>query len=417
MSKQKRIVITGVGVVSPCGIGKKRFWDALKKGKSAIKPITLFNTKELGCKLAGEVPSFNVKRLLGQKGLRHLTRSTQFVLAASKLALDDAALPYPVPEEKTDSYGVSLGTTMGSVHSIMEFDKQALIEGPRSVNPADFPNITHNTIASHISIRFNIKGFNTTISSSFSSSLDAISYAGNMIKNYGYKVILAGGAEELSLEVYHGLIKVKCLSRSRRHIDKEISCPYDKRRNGFIFSEGACIFVLEDLEHAQKRGARIYAELKGCGSCFNPKTKGLFNVNPEGATEAIKQAIAEFGYPGEEIDYIVGSANSTPACDFIETKAIKNAFSKKAKQIQVSSIKSIIGETFSAAGAFNTAVAIGALEYNFIPPTINYRFPDKHCDLNLVTNKATKKGLNNILINAFSHDGFNSSVVIGRTDT
>ena len=191
-----------------------------------------------------------------------------------------------------------------------------------------------------------------------------------------------------------------------------LSCPYDKRRNGAILSEGACMIVLEDLNHAMKRKARIYAEVKGFGQAFEPDP----GVSAGGATEAIRQAIDEFGYPENNIDYIVGSGNSTPYIDFIETKAIKNAFREKAKNIPVTSIKSMIGDSFSAGGAFNAAAAIGSLENDFIPPTINYSLPDKHCDLNIVANKAVKIRLNNILINSFSHNGQSSSLVIGRCD-
>ena len=412
----KRIVITGIGIVGPCCIGKNKFWDFLKKGESAVGPITLFSTSGLPCKLAGELSNFKVRNFISHKGLRNLTRNTQFALAASKLALNDAHLPSPVSEEVTDSYGVSLGSATGSIHSIMEFDRQALIAGPRSVNPPDFPNTALNTIASHISIRFNIKGFNATLSNSFSSSLDSIFYAGNMIKNYGYKVVLAGGAEELTFETFIGFIKLKCLSGSEKQKTKEINCPYDRRRNGIIFGEGACILVLEDLRHAIKRKAKIYAELKGYGFCFDPAIIRGTGVTADGAAEAIRQAISESGYPPSKIDYIVGSANSTQRFDAIEAKAIKLVFKEKTKEIPVSSIKSMIGETFSVGGAFNVAAALGALEKNFIPQTINYRSPDKRCDLNIIANRAVRKKLNNILIDSFSHNGHNSSIIIGRPE-
>lgn len=416
MNKQRRVVITGVGVVSPYGIGKKRFWEGLKKGKSAIRPITGFNTKELRCQRAGEVTNFDVKHLLGMKGLRQLTRSTQFALVGARLALDDAGLSYPVPEEVTDSYGVSIGISAGSIYNFIEFDREILVKGPRFVDPLFFPNAGPNAAASQISIKFNMKGFNTTISTSSSAGLDAISYAGNMIRDYGYNVVLAGGTEELSLEFYTGLIKLKCLSRSQSGWGKELSRPYDATRDGIIVGEGACIFVLESLEHASKRKTRIYAELRGYGCCFDPETRHNLSTTAEGATGAIRQAIAEFGYPEYKIDYIVGSANSSPGCDYTEARAIRRVFKEEADRIPVSSIKSMIGETFSASGPFNTACAIGALKADFIPPTINYRFPDRRLALHLITNKLVKKRLNNILINSLSHNGFNASLVIGRSN-
>lgn len=416
MNRNNRVVITGVGVVSPYGIGKRRFWDGLRKGKSAIRPITGFNTSGLRCKQAAEVKGLNLKHLLGIKGLRHLTRSTQFALVGAKLALDDAGISYPVPEEATDSYGVSLGISTGSTHNFMEFDKEILVKGPRFVDPPSFPNIGSNAAASHISIKFNIKGFNTTISTSSASGLDAISYASDIIMDYGYEVVLAGGAEELSLGFYTALIKLRCLSRSHPGKDKELSRPYDTKRDGIIAGEGACVFVLESFEHASKRKARIYAELKGFGCCFDPRTRHGLSTAAEGAAGAIRQAINESGYPKHRIDYIAGAANSSRGCDYTEARAIRDVFKEETSKIPVSSIKSMIGETFSASGPFNVACAIGALEDDFIPPTINYHFSDRRFALNLVTNKGIKRRLDNILINSLSYNGFNASVVIGRMD-
>ncbi len=416
MRRKKRVVITGVGIVSPAGIGKKKFRDVLKKGKSVIKPITLFNTSKMPCKVAGELTSFNARNLLGKKGLRNLNRTTKFALVASKLALDDATLPSPVPDEATDLYGVSFGSAAGNIDDAVDFDLQTLIEGPRSVNPADFPNTSSNIIASYISIRFNIKGFNTTISTSFSSGLDAIFYASNMIKDYGYKVVLAGGAEQLSFNVFTGFTKLGCLSPSKSRKDKEINCPYDKRRNGIVLSEGSCMLILEDFSHAMARNAKIYAEIKGYGFSFDPKILRGSGISADGAAESIRQAMDEAGYSAHEIDCIIGSANSSKRFDAIEAQGIKLALKEKVKEIPVSSIKSIIGETCSVGGAFNAAAAIIAMENGFIPPTINYRFPDRRCDLNIVANKPVKKKLNNILINSFSHEGHNSSLIIGKCE-
>lgn len=413
---RKSVVITGIGVVSPYGIGKEKFWNALSKGKSAIKPITLFSTRRMPCRIAGEVSNFNPRAILGSRGLRNITRCGKFAICASKLALDDARLNYPISKKDSYDYGVSLGTVTGSMHSIIEFDRQSLVSGPRAVNPAEFPNTALNTTASYISIKFNIKGFNTTIiSSSLSSSLDAVFYATSMIKDYGYKVVLAGGAEELTYEMFIGLIKLKCLARSKSLKDKEISCPYDRRRNGIIFSEGSAIFILEELGHALKRKAKIYAEVKGFGFGFEPKTTGV-KLGREGAITAIREALSEYGCPEHKIDCIIGSANSTKYCDATEAHAINSVFGDDARRVPVSSIKSMIGEGLSAGGAFNLAAAAGVLEHGFIPPTINYHFPDKNCNLNIITKKSKKFKAYNILVNSFSYDGPNSSIVVGKTE-
>ena len=200
----KRIVITGIGVLACNGIGRDAFWNGLEEGRSGVREVSLFDTSTTRSKLAGEIADFNPKAILGPKGLRTLDRTTLLVLCASKFAFEDANLPHPVSGEDTNHYGVSLGSTMGSVWSISEFDKLTLREGPRAVNPAHFPNTVINSPASHISIRFNIQGFNSTISTGFCSSLDAVYYAMNMINLYGYEVVLTGGVEELCEQTYKG---------------------------------------------------------------------------------------------------------------------------------------------------------------------------------------------------------------------
>jgi len=410
---KKRIVITGIGVLAPNGIGKDAFWKALKFGTSGIKPVTLFDTSMLRSKLAGEISDFDPKAILGPKGLRNLDRPTLLVMCASKLALEDAGLPCPVSEEDTDIYGVSLGSTLGSVRSISEFDKESLRSGPRSVNPAHFANTVINSPASHISIRFNIQGFNSTIATGFCSSLDAIYYAMNMISLYEYKVVLTGGVEELCEQTYKGFHKIGHLAGSRPG-KEEINCPFDKRRNGIVMGEGACIVVLEELEHARERNAKIYAEVLGYGTAFDPKSRNIFSPRAEGAERAIRRCLEAGGLAESDIDYISATADSTLDCDVMETRAVKGVFAKRVKETPISAVKSMIGDSFSASGAMNLGTSIGVLEEDFIPPTINYEMPDKRCDLDYVPNKARETKVNKILINTFSPTGSNSSLAIGR---
>ena len=410
---EKRIAITGIGVLAPNGIGKTDFWKAIKEGKTGIKPVTLFDTSNLRAKLAGEISNFDPKAILGLKGLRNLDRTTLLALCASKLALEDANLPQPVPEADTDTYGVSLGSTIGSMWSVIRFDKDVLESGARSVNPALFPFTVENSPASHISIRFNIQGFNSTISTGFCSSIDAIYYAINMIQSHNYKVVLTGGIEELCEETYRGFHKIGHLAGSRPG-KKEVNCPFDKRRNGILEGEGACIVVLEELEHALARGASIYAEALGYGTAFDPASNRICSTKAEGAEDAIRYCLKDANLSGESIDYISASANSTLDCDFMETKAVKNVFGEKAKSIPISSIKSMIGDSFSAAGAMNLAAALGAINRDFIPPTINYEKPDSRCDLDYVPNGGRKQKVNKVLVNSFSPTGSNSVLAIGK---
>lgn len=409
--KKRRIVITGVGVLASNGIGKEEFWSNLNKGISGIKPVTLFDTSKTKCKLAGEISNFKPEDYLGPKGLRNLDRATKLALVAAKLAIDDSDLQ--ITEENTDDMGVSLGTTLGSVWSISEFDKEALREGPRSVNPAHFPNTVINSPASQISIKFNIKGFNATISSGFSSSLDAIGYAMNFIKLGRVKAVLAGGVEELCLQTFLGFYKIGHLAGSRPG-KIEINCPYDKRRNGIVLGEGAAILILEELEHAKKRNAKIYGEILGYGTVFDPKSKNIYNPKGDGAAEAMEEALENAELKPENIDYISSTANSTLDCDVMETRAIKKTFGKRAYKIPISSIKSIIGECFSASGALETAAGVFTLKDSLMPPTINYEMKDRRCNLDYIVNKCRVKEVNNILINSDTPTGVNSSLAISK---
>ena len=410
---ERRIVITGLGVLASTGIGKEAFWNGLKEGLSGMKPITLFDMSTCRTKLGGEISDFKPEEILGQKGLRNLDRTTTLTLCAAQMALDDAGIKYPLTETETDDFGVSLGSAMGSVWSISEFDKEALRNGPRSVNPALFSNTVMNSPASHLNIRFNIQGFSSTISTGFCSSADAIYYAMNMLELYDYKVVLAGGVEEMCEQTYKGFHKIGHLAGSRPG-KEELNCPYDKRRNGIMFGEGAAIVVLEELAHARKRNADIYAEVLGYGACFDPESRNICSPKAEGATEAIKNCLDDAKMDTSDIGYISASGNSTLDCDVMETNAIKNVFGGKARKIPVSSAKSMIGESFSASGGLNLAASLGVFKEGFIPPTINYVKPDRRCDLDYVPNKAQKNRVKNILINSFSPTGSNSTLMVGR---
>jgi len=410
---KKRIVITGIGILSSNGIGKEDFWQALKEGRSGVKEVSLFDTSNLKTKLAGEIGDFKPEKILGEKGLRNLDRSTKLILCAAQLALDDAGIKYPISEEETNQFGVCLGSTMGSVASISEFDKQGLREGPRSVNPAFFPNTVINSPASQVSIRFNIKGFNTTISTGFSASVDAIGYALDLMNLYDYDVVLCGGVEEMCIQTYLGFYKIGHLAGSREG-KEEINCPFDKRRNGIIFGEGAGIIIMEKIEHAKKRNATIYGEILGYGTSFDPKSRNIYNPKADGAERSIKLSLDDAKISPDEIDYISASGNSTLDCDVMETRAVSRVFNSRAKNIPISSIKSMVGDTFSAGGIFNTIASLGVINENFIPPTINYEVKDVRCNLDYVPNKVRQAEVSTILVNAFTPTGVNSSLVVGK---
>lgn len=406
----KRIVITGLGVICSNGIGKEAFFEAIFKGSSGIKPISLFDTTSFKTKTAGEIKDFSPQDFLGPKGLRTLDRSTKLVASATKLAMEDAQLE--ITEENMHNIGVVVGTTLGSVASISDFDREAIKEGPYYVNPALFPNTVINSPASQVSIKFNIKGFNTTISTGFSASLDAINYAVDFLKYDRAKAVLAGGVEELCIQTFLGFYKTKFLAGLNGK--PQISCPFDKRKNGIILGEGSCILVLEDLDSAVERKANIYAEILGFGMSFDAYKINQYNPTGEGLRKSMRMAIEDAGLSETDIDYISCAANSHPEADLIETEAIKDVFGNQAEKISVSSIKSMIGECFSVSGSLQVAAAVGAIDRQKIPPTINYETPDPECDLNYVINEARSCKVENVLINAFGPSGCNSSLIISK---
>lgn len=408
---KKRIVITGIGVVSPIGIGRDQYWQALQEGKSGFKPITLFDTSELKVKIGGEIPDFNPKEILGRKGLVDLDRATTLLSSAAKFALEDAKLE--IDENNTCETSISVGTTFGSLNSLSEFDRASLTEGPRFVNPSRFPNTVINSPASRVAIRFNIKGLNATVSSGICAGLDAVDYAVNSINFNRAERVLVGAVEEMCIQTFLGFYKLGYLSGLNNGTEP-ISCPFDKRRNGIIFSEGSTVIILEELKTAIKRKAVIYGEILGIGSNFDPYRVYKYNPKGTGMIEAMNSALKSVGIKSKDIDCIFANANSTQDADLIETKAIKEVFGKYAKETPVTAVKSMLGESFSASGGLAAVAALGSINNDFIPPTINYNNKDDQCDLDYVPNMSRKQKVDKIMINSFSPNGANTVLIIGR---
>jgi 3-oxoacyl-[acyl-carrier-protein] synthase II len=407
--KERRIVITGLGVIAPNGIGRENFWQALKEGRSGIKPVKRFDTSQFKCRQAGEIDNFNPANFLGHKGLRDLERTSRLLCSAAKLAIEDAGLS--INHNNTDDIGVCTGTTLSSLWNFAEFDKEAIQEGPLFTNVALFPGTVMNAASSQVSIRFNIQGFNTTISTGYSSSIDALKYAIDFIKLRRIKAVLVGGVESLSLVNYSGFYRLGFFAGIH---GEELSCPFDKRRNGIILGEGAAVVVIEDEEYAQSRNANIYAEVNGIGNCFEAYKMGKYHPGANGLKKSIKEALRTSEIGVSDIDYISASANSVLEQDRLETKAIKDVFGKYAYNIPVSSIKSMIGETFSAGGIFQISASIGSMYKSFIPPTINYEMSDEDCDLDYVANNSRLTRINNVLINNYGPGGSNAAFILSK---
>lgn len=411
MSKT-RVVITGLGVLACNGQGKAAYWQALKEGRHGFQPITLFDVdNRFRVNIAGEVNDFDPKVYMGSKGLRSLDRSTTLLCSAARMCIDDSG--FEISEQNTDDVGVAVGTTFGSLKSISDFDRVTLTEGPRYTNPAHFPNTVINSPASQVSIWNNIQGFNTTISTGFTASIDAMNYAYDFIRLQRAKLVYTGSVEELCEPTFLGFHTLAYLSGSLE-AQPYISCPFDRRRNGVTFGEGACLVAFEDWRHATDRGARIMAEVLGFGYSFDPYRMNKFNPKGTGMIEAMRDALADAGIGPQDIDLIYANANSTPSADRIETLAIKEVFAERSGAIPVTAVKSMVGETYSAGGAMATAAALGSLSGDFIPPTVNLKEHDPECDLDYVEGSARSAKVRTILVNAFGVSGNNACLVLRR---
>jgi len=381
---RKKVVITGAGIISPVGTGMEAYWKALSEGATGFRKITLFDTSEFRVHTGGEIRDFDAETFLGKRGLRTLDRSTRLVCSAARLALDDAGIE--ITEDNAFETGVAIGSTFGSLDSIARFDREGLTEGPRYVNPSLFPNTVINSPASNISIRFGIKGFNTTISTGFCASLDAIIYAADFLRLGRAEAVLAGGTEEMcedTFRCFHGNGMLSGLDGT-----PPACCPYDAHRNGFILSEGAAVLVLSTSEYALRHGMPILASVAGYGQGFDHAAERNYG-NGHGIRKAIETALESAGREPDTVDLVMGCANSTKGLDLAEARAIKDIFGSHQ---QVTTIKSMLGETFSAGGALSVSAAACSIQHDVITPTVNCNEKDPACELdNIVTETRSTK--------------------------
>lgn len=402
-------VITGIGVVAPNGVGKDAFWDTLFAGKNSISDVDSFPTDKFKVKLAAQIKNFDPKVYLGPKGLRNIDRGTLFLLAAAQLAITDTQLS--IDDSNTDDIGVCTGTTFPHLSSIVQFDSEVIKEGLAFSNPALFPSTVLNAASSQISIRFNIQGFNTTISTGYTSSLEALKYSIMALETDKAKIVLSAGMESLTLSLFFGFHKLGYMAGIK---GEAISCPFDKRRNGPLLGEGAVIFTIEEEKNALKRGANIYAKIRSVANFFDGYRIGKIHPQGEGLEKAIRQSLDEAGADLSDIDYVCSCANSSKDLDKIEVRVLKKIFGKRIKNIPVSSPKSMLGESLSASGGLQILSCIGAMQKGMAPPTINYKEKDPDCDIDCVPNKSQKKEVKLALVTSSGPGGYNSACIIER---
>lgn len=408
---ERRVVITGLGAITPIGNNVQEFWEGLKNSKCGIDEITLFDTTNYKVKLAAEVKQYNPEDYFDRKQAKRLERFTQFSVIASREAIKDSG----ITKENTDMerVGVIVGSGIGGLRTIELENEKLQTKGPDRVSPMYIPMAISNMAAGNIAIEIGAKGESEAIVTACASATHAIGQSYRMIK-HGYEdVIVAGGSESaITPSGIAGFTNMKALSVSA---DKNrASIPFDKERNGFVMGEGAGILVLEELEHAKKRGAKIYAEVIGYGATSDSYHITSPAPNGEGGAKAMIKAIKDANIKPEEIDYINVHGTSTPLNDSCETAAIKTALGEVAKTVKISSTKGNTGHLLGAAGGIEAIACVKAMEDSFIPPTINYKVPDEECDLNIVPNEGIKQKVNITISNSLGFGGHNSTIILKK---
>lgn len=408
----RRVVITGIGIIAPNGIGKEDFWLAIQKGKSGIKRIKSFDASKFPVQIAGEIQNINLDDFLNSKEVRRMDRFTQLGVTAALMAVKDAKLE--INRENSERIGVTIGTSLAGLGFGEEQYKIFKERGLERVSPFLITALITSDCPSQISMELGIRGPSLTISTACSSSSDAIGTAFNYIRNGEVDIIISGGAEApITPLALAGFIQGGVLSK-RNDEPEKASRPFDKDRDGMVISEGAGILILEELNHALKRNANIYAELVGYGrSC---DAYHIVQPLPTGkeAERAIRMALQDAHILPQEVDYINAHGSSTILNDKIETFVIKNVFGKHAYNLVVSSTKSMTGHLQGACGAIELIVCTLAIRDNVLPPTINYEEPDPDCDLNYVPNKARNAKVNIALSNTFGFGGKNSALLVKK---
>ncbi len=408
--KRRRVVITGMGALTPLGNSVEEFWQGCVEGRSGISWITLFDNSAYAVKVDGEIHDFDPTAFMDRKDARRMARFSQLSVAAAKMAIADSGLK--LEEEDTTRIGVLLGNGNGGYPETDDAMRTIVSRGGSRLDPFYMSKILPNIAAAQIAMQFGLRGYNNTVTTACAASTQAMGDALDIIRMGRADVMIAGGGEagicELGLAAFHIM---RALS-TREDEPLKASRPFDANRDGFVCAEGAALFVFETVEHAEKRGARILAEIAGYGATSDAYHVVAPCVDGEGAQRAMKMAIYDAGLTEDDIDYINAHGTSTPANDASETAAIKGLFGERAYGIPISSTKSMIGHTLGASGAIESVACLKSLETGIVPPTINYETPDPDCDLDYVPNEARQVGkVKAVLKNSFGFGGQNACLV------
>jgi len=407
-----RVVVTGVGLVTPIGIGKEKFWQSLIQGKSGIGKISYFDISGFPTKIAAEVKGFDYTNYISPKEANRMDKSTQFSIVATMLAMEDSKLK--VTGEDPYSIGVIIGSGIGGIGTFEKQHKLLLEKGSNRVSPFFIPMMISNISAGEIAIKIGAKGPNGVITTACASATHAIGIAFKLLQQGDTQVIISGGTEAaITPMALAGFCKMRALSIQNNNPNCA-SRPFDKERDGFVIGEGSGILILETLQHAKKRNAEIYAEILGFGMTADAYHVTAPSPEGEGASQAIKIALEDAKIKPTRIDYINAHGTSTPLNDKLETLSIKKIFGKHAYNLKISSNKSMTGHLLGASGGVEAIATALTIKEDIIPPTINYYHPDPDCDLDYVPNKAEHKLVEYALSNSFGFGGHNGVIVLGK---
>ena len=410
--KMNRVVITGIGAVTPVGNDALTTWDNIKKGVSGIGPATIFDVDKVDVKIAAEVKDFKPEAFIDKKEARRMGRYSQFAVAASKMAVQDAGIEIGV-DIHPERIGVWIGSGIGGLGEFEEQHRKFIEKGQRRVNPFTIPMFIPDMAAGQVSIELGAKGMNNCSVTACASGANSIGDAFRVIQKGDVDMMVAGGTEATITEMtVAGFSNMTALSKNPD--PNTASRPFDKNRDGFVIGEGAGIIVLEELEHALARGAHIYGELIGYGATGDAHHITTPAPNGEGAQRAMKFALADAGISPEQVDYINAHGTSTYYNDLYETLAIKEVFKEHAYKLSVSSTKSMTGHLLGATGAIEAILSLFAIKEGIIPPTINYETPDEGLDLDYVPNTAKKKDVQVVLSNSLGFGGHNATLIFKK---
>ncbi len=408
----RRVVITGLGMVSPLAIGTPENWEALLHGRSGIGPITRFDAREYACRIAGEVKGFNPEDWVPKKDVKKMDLFILYALAASEIAMRDAS--YEIPASERDRVGVHIGSGIGGLPSIERQHEQLLREGPRRISPFFIVGLIVNMASGQVSIRYGARGPNQSACTACATGSHAIGDAYEIIKRDDADVMIAGGTEGVIAPLcVGGFAAMRALS-TRNDDPGRASRPFDRDRDGFVIGEGAGIVILEELGHAIRRGARIYAEVAGYGTSGDAYHVSAPSEDGDGPIRVMRNALRDAGIDPGAIDYVNAHGTSTPQGDTVETRAIRAVFGERARRIAVSSTKSMTGHLLGGAGGLETAITALAVSHDQVPPTINYTTPDPECDLDYVPNEARRMTVTYALNNSFGFGGTNAALILKK---